>query len=201
MGQRGRALQHRLKRHVNERHLQLCASPEWADYVRQKLLPWALNLRNLGDRVLELGPGPGLTTDVLRKRVSGLTAVELDPQLAAALAKRLVGSNVRVVRADGARLPLGSGRYSAVVSCTMLHHLPEAGLQDALFRESHRVLRPGGMFIGTDGTDTVERRQLHEDDIFVPLDPERLPDRLRAAGFRDVSVELDGDRFRFQASA
>jgi SAM-dependent methyltransferase len=79
----------------------------------------------------------------------------------------------------------------------MLHHLPDAALQDALFRESRRVLRPAGVFIGTDGTDTAARRDLHQEDILVPLDPARLPERLRAAGFRDVCVASDGDRFRF----
>jgi hypothetical protein len=54
---------------MNERHLQLCASSEWAEYVRHTLLPWVLGSGDLGDRVLELGPGPGLTTDVLRQRV------------------------------------------------------------------------------------------------------------------------------------
>jgi SAM-dependent methyltransferase len=186
---------------VNERHLQLCASPEWAGYVRERLLPWVLGQQDLGERVLELGPGPGLTTDVLRALVPNLTAVELDPALAAALAKRMAGSNVEVVRGDGVRLPVGSGQFSAVVSCTMLHHLPAPALQDALFRETRRALRLSGVFIGTDGQDTPDRRDLHEDDIFIPLDPETLPDRLRAAGFKEIAVESDGDRFRFLAFA
>src|ERR1700678_2324893 len=68
---------------MNEEHLRICSSAEWAEYVERDLLPWALGDRNLGDDVLEVGPGPGLTTDVLRQRVTKLTAVEVDPQLAA----------------------------------------------------------------------------------------------------------------------
>lgn len=186
---------------MNERHLQLCASPKWAQYVRTELLPWVQAGHKLGEHVLELGPGPGLTTDVLRKLVPSLTAVELDPALAPALARRLVGANVNVIRGDATRLPIPTGWCSAVISCTMLHHVPTPSLQDALFSESHRVLASGGIFLGTDGQNTPDRRDLHEGDIFVALDPQTVPDRLRAAGFERVAVESDGDRFRFQAIA
>src|SRR5437870_5681123 len=37
---------------MNERHLQLCASAEWADTVQREILPWALGGRDLGDDVL-----------------------------------------------------------------------------------------------------------------------------------------------------
>ena len=72
---------------MNERHLQLCASAEWAETVQREILPWALGGRDLGDDVLEVGPGPGMTTDVLRRTVARLTAVEVDAVLAAALAE------------------------------------------------------------------------------------------------------------------
>ena len=61
---------------MNEAHLRICASPEWAAYVESEFLPWALQQADLGDEVLEVGPGPGLTTDVLRRQVPRLTAVE-----------------------------------------------------------------------------------------------------------------------------
>jgi 16S rRNA A1518/A1519 N6-dimethyltransferase RsmA/KsgA/DIM1 with predicted DNA glycosylase/AP lyase activity len=47
------------------------------------LLPWIDSAGDLGDDILEVGPGPGLTTDLLRRRVGKLTAVEVDPILAA----------------------------------------------------------------------------------------------------------------------
>jgi 16S rRNA A1518/A1519 N6-dimethyltransferase RsmA/KsgA/DIM1 with predicted DNA glycosylase/AP lyase activity len=55
----------------------------------------------VGADLLELGPGPGITTEVLRPRVARVTAVELDAALAARLARRLAASGVRVVRGDG----------------------------------------------------------------------------------------------------
>jgi len=83
----------------------------------------------------------------------------------------------------------------------VLHHVPSTDLQDLVFRETHRVLRPGGLFVGTDALPTDERRKLHDGDIFVPVDPLTLPFRLSAAGFRSPTVETSADRFRFRATA
>ena len=84
---------------MNQEHLRICSSPEWASYVETVLLPWALGTGDLGDDVVEIGPGPGLTTDVLRRSVARLTAVEIDADLAAALA----GANGRDQRRGPAR--------------------------------------------------------------------------------------------------
>ena len=186
---------------VNEAHLRICSSPEWASYVADELLPWVLASYELGDDVLELGPGPGLTTDVLRRLVPRLTAVEIDESLAAALARRLAGTNVTVLHGDGTRLHLETARFSAVTLFTMLHHVPSAGLQDRLLAEARRVLRPTGLLVGTDGMDTAERREVHAGDTFVPVDPATLAGRLVTAGFINPVVERNGDRFRFAALA
>jgi SAM-dependent methyltransferase len=190
---------------MNERHLQLCASADWAETVRTVILPWALAGRDLGQDVLEIGPGPGMTTDVLRQTVDRLTAVEVDPALAAALLARLAGANVDVVHGDGANLPFEAGRFSGATSFTMLHHVPSPALQDRLFAEVRRVLRPGGLLVGVDSIDNPEWRELHTDDTCVPVDPARLGDRLRAAGLVEVEVERASPeparRFRFAARA
>ncbi len=79
---------------MNESHLQFLASPQWAAMLRTDLLPWVEVAGDLGDDVLEIGPGPGLTTDILSGRVSRLTALEVDPTLAEPLRARLTGTNV-----------------------------------------------------------------------------------------------------------
>jgi ubiquinone/menaquinone biosynthesis C-methylase UbiE len=185
---------------VNEEHLRLCSSPEWAAFVEHELLPWVLDGRSLGDDLLEIGPGPGLTTDILRNHAACVTAAELDPGLARQLADRLAGTNVEVVEADATALPFPAARFSSAACLTMLHHIPSAALQDAALAEVARVLRPGGLLIGADGLESPERRAAHEDDIFVPVDPETLVERLRAAGFAEAQVEVRGDRIRFAAT-
>lgn len=55
---------------MNKEHLTLCSSAEWAEAVQRRIIPWVLEVADLGDDVLEVGPGPGLTTDVLRTRTA-----------------------------------------------------------------------------------------------------------------------------------
>jgi ubiquinone/menaquinone biosynthesis C-methylase UbiE len=188
---------------MNERHLQICASAEWAETVRTEILPWAVNGRDLGDDVLEVGPGPGLTTDAVRARVMHLTAVEVDAGLASALATRLAGTNVEVVHADASVLPFVDGRFSAATCFTMLHHVPTPEQQDRLLTELRRVLRPGGLLVGVDSIDSPEWRELHAGDTCTPVDPATFGVRLRRAGFADVEVERSlpepARRFRFAA--
>lgn len=128
---------------MNSYHLQFCASPEWRQTVEQTILPRALRDVDLGPVVVEIGPGPGFTTDVLRTKVDHLTAVELDPDLAVALAARLAGTNVDVVQGDASALEFPDARFSGAASFHMLHHIEPDDAQDRVFCELARVLRPG----------------------------------------------------------
>ena len=152
-------------------------------------MPWVLADVDLGDHVIELGPGFGATTDVLRERASRVTAVEIAPDLARDLAQRLANTNVEVVEGDATALNFPDGSFSAATSFSMLHHVPSPELQDRLFAEAYRVLRPGGSLAATDSLDKPELRSFHRDDTFVPIDPEDLSVRLRHAGFMDIAIE------------
>ena len=184
---------------MNQAHLDFLASPAWARWLETELLPWLLTVGDLGDDLLEIGPGPGLTTDLLRARVRRITAVELDSSLASALAARMAGTNVDVVHADATASGLPSDRFSAAACFSMLHHIPTPADQDRLFAEVYRVLRPGGSFVATDSQDLDVIRVFHEQDIFVPLDPDELCDRLRSAGFTTIEVSPTDFEIRFSA--
>jgi SAM-dependent methyltransferase len=176
---------------VNREHLVLCASEAWRTLLCDHILPFALAGSRLGDHVLEIGPGPGLTTDLLRRDVANLTAVELDADLASALASRLAGSNVDVVNADATDMPFEDGRFTGAVSLTMLHHVPTPELQDRLFAEVARVVRPGGHLVASDSMATDELEVFHVDDTYNPIDPSTVAARLEAAGFDDVDVRIN----------
>ena len=184
---------------MNLIHRWTCRSGRWQRMLEREVMPWMLNGVDLGPKALEVGPGPGLTTDLLRSSVDHLTAVEIDRALADSLAARLKGSNVTVIRADGTALPFGDCSFSGAVSCTMLHHVPSAERQDNLLREVRRVLRPGAVFAGVDSLQSFRMRLLHICDTLVPVDPSTLGDRLGAAGFQNIAVESNARSFRFQA--
>lgn len=183
---------------MNRLHHWFCRSAQWKETVGQRV-PWALSTAELGDRVLELGPGPGLTTDLLRQRVDGLTAIELDPALAESLGKRLRGSNVHILVGDATEMPFPDEHFSAVVSFTMLHHVPSPALQDRLFTEVWRVLEPGGIFVGSDSRQSWYMRMIHLGDTLVPIDPDTVSARLELAGFGAVEIEKNSRAFRFHA--
>jgi SAM-dependent methyltransferase len=185
---------------MNDGHLKYLSSPEWAAQLKGEILPWVIGSRALGDDFLEVGPGPGLTTDLLRALVPALTAIEVDADLAAALARRLAAANLDVVHADATAMPFEAGRFSGAACLTMLHHVPTQQLQDQLFGELCRVLRPAGILVGCDSIDTPEVRAGHYDDIFTPIDPVSLMARLEAAGFENVEVEVKDTRVRFAAA-
>lgn len=164
-------------------------------------MPWVLDGAELGEMVLEVGPGPGLTTDVLRARAARLTSLEIDPALAAALGRRTAGGNVTVVEGDATAMPFESGAFSGAVACTMLHHVPSAALQDRLLAEVRRVLRPGAWFVGSDSTTSLLFRLAHLFDTMVLIEPAGFARRLERAGFTDVVVERGEGAFRFRARA
>src|SRR5690242_13819230 len=101
---------------MNWFHRRVCRSGRWRRRMEGELLPWALQGVDLGDDVLEIGPGPGVTTDLLRDRTRRLTALEVDPDAAAALQQRLGVSGVRVVHGDGAAMPFADGSFSGAVA-------------------------------------------------------------------------------------
>lgn len=183
---------------MNRLHHWLCRSGSWRETIEQRV-PWVLSGADLGQNVLELGPGPGLTTDVLRPKVQRLTAIEVDPKLAKSLGSRLRDSNVAVVRGDATAMPFPDAHFSGGVSFTMLHHVPSAELQDRLLREVWRVLEPGGVFMGSDSIQSLFLRLIHIGDTLVPVDPDRVGARLEAAGFEVLEIEKNSDAFRFHA--
>jgi SAM-dependent methyltransferase len=185
---------------VNAIHNIICSSRWWDRRVKDELLPWGLKNVELGDDVLEIGPGFGATTRRLAPSLPQLTALELEPSYCEQL-QRDLGDRVSVVQGDATRLPFDDGRFSAVVCFTMLHHIPSAEDQDRVFAEVARVLRPGGTFAGTDSIGTGALFKLiHVGDILLPIDPDGLPGRLAGAGLADATVSRGGRSFRFRAS-
>ena len=183
---------------MNLAHRRICSSNRWAKAVEEDLLPWALADVDLGDNTLEIGPGYGAILRILVDKTPRLTAVEIDPPMAERL-QRLYGDRAHIINGDATATGLPSDEFSSVVSFTMLHHVPTPELQDRLFAEAFRVLRPGGVFAGSDSVTSLWFRILHLRDTCNTVSPDTLPDRLRAVGFGRVEVEVRGGRLRWRA--
>jgi len=186
---------------MNFIHRHLCRSAAWRTVLEKFVVPSALADVRLGEDVLELGPGEGLTTDLLRVHSPRITALEIDPRMAKRLAARLRGTNVTVVQGDATAMPLQDCRFSGAISLHMLHHIPSASLQDRVFREVFRVLRPGGVFVCVDSVNfqTLRMKLIHMGDAVAPVNPETVAARLEAAGFCENRVETNPYAFRFRA--
>lgn len=184
---------------MNRFHHWYCRSAHWRQTLRERI-PWVLDGLDLGGHILEVGPGPGLTTDLLAAQVSALTAIEIDPHLAARLRGRFEGTNVTIENADATAMPFPAETFTGAVAFTMLHHVPSAQFQDRLLREVRRVLRPGAVFAGSDSRPSLLFRLAHVADTITLVGPETFPARLEAAGFTNAEVHTTKGAFRFRAT-
>jgi SAM-dependent methyltransferase len=175
---------------MNKQHEELCPSPEWAAYLQSEVLPAVADGRDLGATLLEVGPGPGASTDWLRHRVERLVAVEIESEAAARLAERFATTNVEIVCGDATALPFAADSFDSAGSFTMLHHLPTAALQNRLLAEVLRVLRPGGVLMGSDSLPSVELHHFHEDDVYNPIEPGTLLTRLQTLGYEQIMLSV-----------
>lgn len=186
---------------MNFVHRRLCRSARWRSVLEKFVVPSALSDVQLGDDVLELGPGDGLTTDLLRSHIARITALEVHAPTATKLAARFRGTNVTAVQGDAAAMQFSDAAFSGAVSLHMLHHIPSTELQDKIFREVRRVLKPGGAFVCIDSVnfDSPMMRLIHIGDRITPVDPASLGVRLEAAGFNDVRVDTNPHAFHVRA--
>ena len=94
-----------------------------------------------GERVAEIGCGPGRGTLFLVRHGAEVVAIDISRQ-SLRLAMRRAAS-ARFVQASNLQLPLRDGCFDAVVSDGVIHHTPDARRS---FGENVRLVRPGGVF-------------------------------------------------------
>jgi SAM-dependent methyltransferase len=173
---------------MNEGHMEFCTSVAWRDLLEESILPGALEGVDLGSHVVEVGPGPGFTTEVLCRSGASVTAVEIDPALADQLRDRTASGDVEVIVGDARSTGLPRRSFTGAASFHMLHHVPTDEDQDAIFAELFSLLVPGGRLVVADGSDNEGVRLFHVGDVYNPIPPDSLTPRLSAAGFVDVRV-------------
>jgi ubiquinone/menaquinone biosynthesis C-methylase UbiE len=175
---------------MNENHARVCTSPEWAQHIQADILPVLTRDIDLGDQLLEIGPGPGAATEWLRHRVGKLTAIEIDEAAAGLLAARYAGTNVEIITGSAAELSYPDACFDSIGCFTMLHHVPTLALQNQILAEAFRVLRPGGVLIGSDSLASNDLHHFHADDTYNPIEPASVLSRLQTLGFGKITVTV-----------
>lgn len=147
-----------------------------------------------GDRVLDVGTGPGYLA-LAAARVVGpdgsAVGIDASPEMigrARLLAAR-GGSSAEYVVASAASLPFEDGSFDVVVSRLVLHHLTGEVRTRAL-GEMLRVLRPGGRVLVADIASRAARSGHHLVALLLGSHPEPehpLQRVLWQAGFRDIT--------------
>lgn len=91
--------------------------------------------------ILDAGCGTGLN---LRHLPPGSTGIDINPRNVAIVRGRLPRHNV--VLGDIEQMPFPDGSFSTVVCTEVLEHVPDTA---AAVKEIRRVLKPGGLLIGS----------------------------------------------------
>jgi ubiquinone/menaquinone biosynthesis C-methylase UbiE len=98
-----------------------------------------------GERILEIGCGPGYHSRAIAAAGAELTAVDLAERYVEQAARYAAGAG-RFVVADAERLPFEDASFEKVLLAEVLEHLPAPELA---LRECHRVLVDGGTLVVT----------------------------------------------------
>ncbi len=160
-----------------------------------------------GARVVDLGCGSGIFTNLLHQRGYRCTGVDLSPKLIAIAKDKFSG--IEFIEADIESLPFEDASFDGVLLSGVLHHLPNQSLCAA---EVLRILRPGGKFVAFDPNRMNPFMYLYRDrssplysSVGVtenerPVIARNIAATFRAAGFRTGTEFHSGMEYRYIAS-
>jgi ubiquinone/menaquinone biosynthesis C-methylase UbiE len=116
---------------------------------------------------------------------------------------------IQLHRTDAKKLVFGPGFFDAVISNSLVHHLPQS---EAFFAEALRVLRPGGLLFVRDlfrpasqeqveslvtqhaGNESPRSQQLFRQSLQAALTTEELAKILAALGVDAQCIQMTSDR-------
>jgi ubiquinone/menaquinone biosynthesis C-methylase UbiE len=156
----------------------------------------ALGLR-AGERVVDVGCGPGYLCAEMAAAGARVTGVDPSPAMLALAERR--GTGVELAAGDALSLPVEDATFDAAVSTQVYEYVADIA---AALREARRVLRPGGrlLVLDTDWDSIVWRSsddarmervlRAWEEHLSHPRLPRALPTVLRDTGFTLLRTEI-----------
>lgn len=150
-------------------------------------------------RVLDAGCGPGSEIPLIEQyfKPDAIVAVDVDPGEVerARVQSRRCRCEVDVSRADVTRLAYPDRSFDMVVCHQTLHHVVD---QEAVLREFHRVLAPGGVLLISESCRafilSTLVRALFRHPNEVQKSAAEYQQLLRAAGFSFTATEVEATR-------
>jgi arsenite methyltransferase len=172
------------------------------DVVRRRRLVYEALGAAPGERILDVGCGPGFYVSELLDQVGpdgSVVGVDPSPQMLAVAAHRSEGRpNVAFHEASATSLPVEDGGFDRVLCVQVLEYVQKV---EAALREIHRALRPGGRVVLWDvdwatlswhsrEPGRMERAlRAWDEHLADPSLPQTLAPRMRAVGFDDVAMQ------------
>ncbi len=143
-----------------------------------------------GERICEIGFGPGRTLARLAAAGAQVIGVEVSPAMVAAAARRnaayLTTGRVQLHHGDATTLPVDDDTLDGVISVHSIYFWPEP---TAVLTAIQRALRPGGRLVLALRAGEHPRPARFDPTVYhVPTTTE-LTGLLHAAGFTDVAVQ------------
>jgi arsenite methyltransferase len=168
---------------------------------RRRLVREALCAR-LGERILDIGCGPGFYVAELLDEIGpagSVVGLDPSPQMLAIAARRCQAhANVAFREAEATSLQVDEGSFDAALCVQVLEYVPRVA---RALSEMHRALRPGGRLVlwdidwttlswhSSDPARMGRVLQAWDAHLVHPALPRTLAPLLRAAGFDRILVE------------
>jgi len=177
--------------------------------TNERLIDMIVRLSGLpsGARVVDLGCGSGVFTNLLQRRGYRCSGVDLSPKMIAIAQTKFSG--IDFIEGDIERLPFADASFDGVMLSGVLHHLPDRSRCAA---EVFRILRPGGKFVAFDPNRMNPFMYLYRDrsspfysSVGVtenerPVLAQQVAATFRDAGFRVGTEYLSDMKYRYIAS-
>jgi ubiquinone/menaquinone biosynthesis C-methylase UbiE len=184
-------------------------------FVQDLLAFAAQEDRSLGRDILDLGTGTARIPVELCLQAPSLRVMAADASSEMLeLARYHIEINhmldrIQLHRTDAKKLVFGPNFFDAVISNSLVHHLPQS---EAFFAEALRVLRPGGLLFVRDlfrpssqeqveslvaqhaGSESPRSQQLFRQSLQAALTTEELAKILAALGVDASYIQMTSDR-------
>jgi ubiquinone/menaquinone biosynthesis C-methylase UbiE len=172
------------------------------DAVRRRGLVRSALAATVGERILDVGCGPGFYCAELAEEVGSegrIVGLDSSAQMLALAARRCEGcGNVEFREAEATSLPVEDGSFDGAVCVQVLEYVTDvvAGLA-----ELHRALRPGGRVVVWDvdwatvswhSADSARMERVlraWDEHLAHPSLPRTLAPAMRSVGFEDVEMK------------